>query len=82
LRTVTGEHLAPVADVAADLDVSPRTVMRWIEQGKLPALRMPGGRLRISAATLAAWQAEHTTVSQTRIVTLHTPQEEEQDADR
>jgi excisionase family DNA binding protein len=70
-----------IADVAADLDVSPRTVMRWIEQGKLPALRMPGGRLRISAATLRDWQAEHMTASQPRIVALHTPQEEEQDAD-
>ncbi len=49
-----------VASVAEDLEVSPRTVLRWVERGDLPAVRLPGGRLRIGEADLAAalerWQ--------------------------
>jgi excisionase family DNA binding protein len=58
-------HTAPcgiyltVADVADTLGVSTRTVLRWIERGDLPAVRLPGGRLRVSqtalAASLAGW---------------------------
>lgn len=47
------------ADVADMVGVSTRTVLRWIERGDLPAVRLPGGRLRVSdsalAAHLAAW---------------------------
>jgi excisionase family DNA binding protein len=48
------------AQVAEDLGVSTRTVLRWIDRGDLPAVRLPGGRLRVSQADLAgrlsAWQ--------------------------
>jgi excisionase family DNA binding protein len=48
------------AAVAEDLGVSPRTVHRWIDRGALPAVRLPGGQLRISeaalSAALAGWQ--------------------------
>ena len=48
------------ADVAETLGVSTRTVLRWIERGDLAAVRLPGGRLRVSEAALAAhltrWQ--------------------------
>jgi excisionase family DNA binding protein len=43
-----------VATVADDLGVSRRTVLRWIERGDLPAVRLPGGLLRIDSKTLAA----------------------------
>jgi excisionase family DNA binding protein len=49
-----------VAQVAEMLEVSPRTVLRWVERGDLPAVRLPGGRLRVSArdleAALERWQ--------------------------
>jgi len=43
-----------VAQVAEEEGCSARTVLRWIEQGKLRARRQPGGRLRIHEA----WYAE------------------------
>jgi excisionase family DNA binding protein len=42
-----------VAAVADELEVSPRTVSRWIERGDLTAVRLPGGRLRIASTELA-----------------------------
>ncbi|ORX21630.1 excisionase [Mycobacterium heckeshornense] len=33
-----------VAQVAAQLNTSSRTVQRWIKAGKLRAIRLPGGR--------------------------------------
>jgi excisionase family DNA binding protein len=50
-----------VASVADDLGVSPRTVLRWVERGELEALRLPGGRLRISQSAYSAWVEAHTT---------------------
>ena len=50
-----------VASVAEDLEVSARTVLRWVERGDLAAVRLPGGRLRIAESDLAGaldrWQA-------------------------
>ena len=45
-----------VAAVAETLDVSPRTVRRWIDAGVLPAIRLPGGQLRIPAADFATFR--------------------------
>jgi excisionase family DNA binding protein len=44
--------------VAEALDVSSRTVRRWIANGALAAHRL-GGALRISEADLRAFLAEH-----------------------
>ena len=44
------------ADVARSLQVSRRTVLRWIDAGTLPALRV-GSVVRISRQALAAWCA-------------------------
>jgi excisionase family DNA binding protein len=45
-----------IAQVAEEEQVSPRTVLRWIEQGHLSARRQPGGRLRVHVD----WYAEMT----------------------
>jgi excisionase family DNA binding protein len=44
------EDLLTVPEVAKILHVHVRTVHRWIEEGKLKAVRMPSGRYRIRAA--------------------------------
>lgn len=43
-----------VAQVADELMVSPRTVCRWIDAGHLSAVRLPGGRIRISQTAFSA----------------------------
>jgi excisionase family DNA binding protein len=57
-----------VADVAETLDVSPRTVLRWIAVGDLEALRLPGGRLRISQSAYSGFLAGCATTNQRRTV--------------
>lgn len=51
-----------VAAVAEELCVSPRTALRWIEQGDLLAVRLPGGRIRIARceldAALTSWATQ------------------------
>jgi excisionase family DNA binding protein len=39
------------------LDVCTETVLRWIRNGKLPAIRLPGGAVRIAEAELNEWLA-------------------------
>ncbi len=43
-------------DVAAELNVTVRTVQRWINDGRLPAQRI-GGRLRVSRSSLSVFRA-------------------------
>jgi excisionase family DNA binding protein len=45
-------------DIANTLDVSPRTVRRWIKSGKLKAHRF-GGAVRISAADFNEFAEAH-----------------------
>ena len=51
-----------VAAVADQADFSPRTILRWIERGELEAVRLPGGRLRISQTAWMAFLAERSTM--------------------
>lgn len=44
------ERFLTVAEVAADLRISPETVRRWIAAGKLPAVRVSARDLRIERA--------------------------------
>ena len=44
-----------ISAIAEELDVSPRTVLRWVERGDLQAVRLPGGRLRISQTAFDAF---------------------------
>lgn len=54
-----------VDEVAKQVRMHPQTVRRWIYSGQLRAFRSPakprGGRLRISAAELARFRAQHQT---------------------
>jgi excisionase family DNA binding protein len=49
--------------VADMLDVCTETVLRWIRLGELPAIRLPGGAIRIAEHELTAWLAERATPS-------------------
>ena len=42
-----------IGEAAALLGVSPDTVRRWVDGGRLPATRTPGGRRRVVGADLA-----------------------------
>ena len=53
------------AAVAETLGVSNRTVLRWIDRGDLAAVRLPGGRLRVSETALAAHLARWQTTTST-----------------
>ena len=44
------DRFLTVAEVAADLRISPDTVRRWIAAGKLPAVRVSARDLRIERA--------------------------------
>jgi excisionase family DNA binding protein len=51
---VTG-RLLTARQVAELVGVSPETVLRWTRRGELPAIRLPGGRLRYDAAAIDEW---------------------------
>lgn len=53
------------AQVAEELGCSTRTILRWVERGDLQAVRLPGGRLRVSETALAAHVASWATTSTT-----------------
>lgn len=61
-----------IADVAETVGVSPRTVLRWIDRGDLEAVRLPGGRLRVSQTELAerlrSWTTTTTTTTGERMM--------------
>lgn len=52
--TTSRLHLLTVAEAAALLNVSDRTMRRWIEAEKVPYLKLPGGGYRIPQAQLLA----------------------------
>jgi excisionase family DNA binding protein len=55
-----GEQLLSIAEVARLWHVSARTVQRYIADGKLKALRLPGGGYRIRPEDADAALAETT----------------------
>lgn len=55
------DRLLTARVVAERLDVSTETILRWIRRGELPAIRLPGGAIRIVDAELEAWLAARAT---------------------
>jgi excisionase family DNA binding protein len=50
-----GCQLLTARTVAERLDVCAETVLRWIRRGELPAIRLPGGAVRITQSELQDW---------------------------
>ncbi len=55
LRPVTTARWLTVMQVAAALGVSRMTVYRWIDEGRMKAMRFSPGLLRVSAETVAGF---------------------------
>ncbi len=51
----TERQLLTARNLAAVLGVCTETVLRWIRQGELPAIRLPGGAVRITQSELQDW---------------------------
>jgi excisionase family DNA binding protein len=51
-------------EVADAVGVSSETVLRWIRRGKLDAIRLPGGAIRVREDVLDEWLRERSTVSE------------------
>jgi|tagenome__1003787_1003787.scaffolds.fasta_scaffold20789362_3 excisionase family DNA binding protein len=51
------------ADVAERWDLHTRTVLRYVEQGRLSAIRLPGGMLRFTLAEIEQREASWSTIS-------------------
>jgi excisionase family DNA binding protein len=43
------------------IGVCAETVLRWIRNGELPAIRLPGGAIRIAESDLRNWLQERAT---------------------
>jgi excisionase family DNA binding protein len=56
---VTG--LLTARETSGLLGVSTETVLRWVRQGKLPAIRLPGGAIRFRRDEIEAWLTERAT---------------------
>ena len=54
-------RLLTVREVADLVGVSSETVLRWIRRGELPAIRLPGGAIRIREDELERWLEERAT---------------------
>lgn len=59
---MTVGKLLTAREVAAFLDVSTETVLRWTRRGDLPAaIRLPGGAIRFREDDLEGWLEERAT---------------------
>jgi excisionase family DNA binding protein len=54
-RLLTARH------VAEHLGLTPETVLCWVRDGKLPAIRLPSGQIRFREADLDAWLEQRAT---------------------
>ncbi len=57
-RSYVGMLLKP-SDVATILQVNPATILRWIKDGKLPAIRLPSGVFKVRGETVDAILREY-----------------------
>ena len=63
------DRLLTAREVGEVLGVSTETVLRWVRQGKLPAIRLPGGAIRFREQEVEAWLAERATPSRGALTT-------------
>ncbi|MGH2844060.1 MAG: helix-turn-helix domain-containing protein [Solirubrobacteraceae bacterium] len=55
------DRLLTARAVADRLDVCTETILRWIRDGRLPAIRLPGGAIRIPEQQLHDWLEQRAT---------------------
>jgi excisionase family DNA binding protein len=59
-QTAARPQLLTVAQAASLLNVSEKTVRRWVADDKVPCVKLPSGRIRIpQGALLASLQGTH-----------------------
>ena len=57
---MTGQLLT-ARHVAEHLGLTTETVLSWVRQGKVPAIRLPSGQIRFRPGDIDAWLEQHTT---------------------
>jgi excisionase family DNA binding protein len=60
-----------VAVVADELGLSMRTIQRYVQDGEIPAVKLPGGRLRISRRDLDSALSRWSSTPQRRLADVH-----------
>jgi excisionase family DNA binding protein len=53
------ERLLTTHEVAELLGFTTETILRKVRRGELPAIKLPGGRIRYRPDELEAWLEEH-----------------------
>jgi excisionase family DNA binding protein len=59
------KHLS-ISEAAAELGVSVATLRRWVDAGKIPAIRLPSGYRRFDPAELERFRASLRTGGEAR----------------
>ena len=68
MHATDSPELLRIPEVAERLNVSRASVYRWIEEGRLPAVRLGprGSPLRVCSSELEEWLASHVTLAERR----------------
>jgi excisionase family DNA binding protein len=59
-------RLLTARQVADLFGISTETILRWQREGKLPAIRLPGGAIRFREDEVEEWLRERETVDRQR----------------
>jgi excisionase family DNA binding protein len=55
------DRLLTAREVAEHLGFAPKTILRWRRRGLLPAIELPGGKVRFRPEDVDAWLDERAT---------------------